>query len=219
MNGQGGVVRLNDGVRDLGRGDDGEGSHHAVGELLTDLGDQQGTHTGTGTTAERVSDLETLEAVTALSLTTDNVENLVDKFGTLSVVTLGPVVTGSRLTENKVVGAEKLAKGAGTDGVHGTGLKIDEDSTRNILVARSLVEVDVHPLELEIGGAIVQSRAIESMLAGDGLPGVSMSVDVSTRVTRERRASRRVVDLPEGCTNLVTALTSPIRCTRKLPDS
>lgn len=37
VNGEGGVVGLNDGVGNLGGGYDGEGSHHTVGEFLTDL--------------------------------------------------------------------------------------------------------------------------------------------------------------------------------------
>lgn len=141
MDGQGGVVRLNDSVRDLGGGHNGEGSHHTVGELLTDLGDQKSTHTGTGTTTERVGDLEALKAVAALSLAADNVENLVDELGTLSVVTLGPVVTGTGLTEDEVVGAEKLAEGAGADGIHRAGLEVDEDGTRNVLVVGRLLRV------------------------------------------------------------------------------
>ena len=138
VNREGGVVRLDNGVGDLGRGHNGESGHHAVGELLADLGDEQSTHTGTGTTTERVGDLETLEAVAALSLATNDVENVVDELSTLSVVTLGPVVASTGLTENEVVGAEKLAKGTSTDSVHGTGLKIDEDGARNVLVAGSL---------------------------------------------------------------------------------
>jgi hypothetical protein len=128
-----------------------------------------------------VGDLETLKAVTALSLTTDNIKNLVDKLSTLSVMSLSPVVTGTGLTENEVVGAEKLSEWAGTDSVHGTGLQIDEDGTGNVLVAGSLVEVDVHALELEIGSSIVDSGSIKAVLARDGLP--------------------------EGSTDLVTALS------------
>jgi hypothetical protein len=138
VDGKGGVVRLNDGVRDLGRGQDGERGHHAVGELLADLADQKRSHTGTGTTTEGVGDLETLEAVAALSLTTDNVEDLVDELGTLSVVTLCPVVASTGLTEDEVVGTEELTERTGADGVHGTGLQIDEYGTRDVLVARSL---------------------------------------------------------------------------------
>lgn len=138
VDGEGGVVGLDNGIGDLGRGDDGEGGHHAVGELLTDLGDQQSTHTSTSTTTQRVGDLETLEAVAALGLATDDIQDLVDQLSTLRVVTLGPVVASTGLAENEVVGAEQLTKRTGTDGVHGTGLEIDEDGARNILVAGGL---------------------------------------------------------------------------------
>lgn len=147
VNGESSVVRLNDGVRDLGGGNNREGSHHAVGELLTDLGDKERTHTGTGTTTEGVSDLEALEAVAALGLTADNIQDLVDELGTLSVVTLGPVVASTRLAENEVVGAEKLTERTSTDSIHGTGLKIDEDGARNVLVAGSLERRSVGPYE------------------------------------------------------------------------
>jgi hypothetical protein len=159
VNGQGGVVRLNNGVGNLGRRNNGEGGHHTVGELLTDLGDQKGTHTGTSTTTERVGDLETLEAVASLSLTADNVQNLVNELGTLSVVTLRPVVTGTGLSENEVVGTEQLTERTSTDRIHGTGLQVDEDGTRNVLVASSLVEVDVHALELEVARSVVAAAA------------------------------------------------------------
>lgn len=78
VDGEGSVVRLDNGIGDLGGWDNGEGCHHTVWEFLTDLRDQQSTHTSTGTTTEGVGDLETLKAVTALSLTTDDIDNLVD---------------------------------------------------------------------------------------------------------------------------------------------
>jgi hypothetical protein len=140
MNRQSGVVGLDDGIRDLGGGHDGEGSHHAVGELLTDLGDEKSTHTGTGTTTERVSDLEALEAIAALSLTTDDIENLINKLSTLSVMTLGPVVASTGLAEDKVIGTEELSERSSANGIHGTGLEIDKDGTRNILVSGSLAK-------------------------------------------------------------------------------
>jgi hypothetical protein len=138
VNRESGVVGLNNSVGDLGGGNDGEGGHHTVGELLTDLGDQKCTHTGTGTTTQGVSDLETLEAVASLGLTADDIDDLVNELGTLSVVTLSPVVTGTGLTEDEVVGAEELAEGTGADSVHGTGLQIDQNGTGNVLVAASL---------------------------------------------------------------------------------
>ncbi len=77
MDGERGVVRLDDGVRDLkirssafafhkkeehlhlGGRDDAEGAHHAVGVLFTDLGDQERAHTRTSPSSEGVGDLET----------------------------------------------------------------------------------------------------------------------------------------------------------------
>jgi hypothetical protein len=87
-----------------------------------------------------VGDLETLEAVASLGLTADNIDDLVDELGTLGVVTLSPVVTSTRLTEDEVVGAEELAERTGTDSVHGTGLQIDQNGTGNILVTGSLLK-------------------------------------------------------------------------------
>jgi hypothetical protein len=138
MNGEGSVVGLDNCIRDLWRWDNGEGGHHTIWELLADLGNQERTHTGTSSTTEGVGDLETLKAVTSLSFTTNDIEDLVDKLSTLSVMTLSPVVTSTRLTEDEVVWAEKLTEWTSTDSIHGTWLQIDEDGTRNILVVGSL---------------------------------------------------------------------------------
>ena len=95
VNRKGAVIRLHDGIRHLGGRDDGESGHDTIGVLLTDLGDQKCTHTGTGTTTHGVGELETLKAVTGLSLLTDNVKDGVDQLSTLGVVSLSPIVTGT----------------------------------------------------------------------------------------------------------------------------
>lgn len=138
VDGEGGVVGLDDGVGHLGGWHDGEGGHHSVREFLADLGNQQSSHTGSGTTTQRVGDLEALEAVAAFGLTADHVEDVVDELGALGVVALGPVVAGTGLAEDEVVGTEELAERTGTDGIHGTGLEIDEDGARDILVVGRL---------------------------------------------------------------------------------
>ena len=139
---------LNDGIRHLRTGDDRVGTHHSVGVFFANFGDQESTHTGTSTTTQGVGDLETLQAVTALGLTADDIENLVNKLGTLGVVTLSPVVTSTGLTEDEVVGAEKLAEGAGADSVHGTGLQIDQNGTGNVLITASLDDQRKRPDQL-----------------------------------------------------------------------
>ena len=102
-----------------------------------------------------MSDLEALEAIAALSLTSHHIEHLIDELSTFGVVTLGPVVachvivnfassiecnvlTSTALTEDEVVGTEELTEGTGADGIHGTGLEIDKDRARDILVASGL---------------------------------------------------------------------------------
>ena len=112
MHGKSGVIWLDDGIRHLGRWHDGEGGHDPVWVLLSDLGDEEGSHTGTGTTTEGMGDLETLKAVTSFSLLPDDIKNGVNELGTLGVVTLGPVVTGTGLAEHEVVlGRVKFLRG------------------------------------------------------------------------------------------------------------
>ena len=47
----------------LGGGDDGESVHDAVGVFLTDLGDQESSHSGSGSTSKRVGQLESLRQI------------------------------------------------------------------------------------------------------------------------------------------------------------
>ena len=86
-----------------------------------------------------MGDLKTLEVVAALSLASDNIKNLVDQLGTLSVVTLCLIVTRTILAENKVVGAEERSERSSADRVHGTGLQVHENGTWNKLIVGSLL--------------------------------------------------------------------------------
>jgi proteasome assembly chaperone (PAC2) family protein len=117
-----------------------------------------------------VGDLEALEAVAALSLLTDDVEDGVDELSTLGVVALGPVVTGTSLTEDEVVGSEELTEWASTDGVHGAWLQVHEDGTGNVTATGGFVVVDVDSLELEVGVTVVGASWVNAVLVGDNLP-------------------------------------------------
>ena len=155
VDGERGVVRLDDGVGHLGGREDREGHHDAVGVLLADLGDQEGAHTRAGAATERVGDLEALEAVAALGLLADDVEDGVDELGALGVVALGPVVAGAGLAEDEVVGAEELAEGAGADGVHGARLEVHQDGAGHVAAAGLLVVVHVDAV---LGGYLRRAR-------------------------------------------------------------
>jgi hypothetical protein len=97
-----------------------------------------------------VGDLETLEAIATFGFFTDNIEDGVNELSTFGIVTLGPVVTSSGLTEDEVVWAEELTEWASADGVHGTWLKIHKDGSWDITATGSFVEIDVNALQLEI---------------------------------------------------------------------
>jgi len=97
-------------------------------------------------------------------------------------MTLGPVVTGTSLSEDEVVRSEELTEWAGSDGVHGTWLEIHKDCSWDVSSSSGLVKVDVDSLELEIGVTVIGTGWVNSVFVGD--------------------------DLPEFGTDLVTALTS-----------
>ena len=117
-----------------------------------------------------MSDLESLKAVTGLGFLSDNVKNGVDELSSLCVVTLGPVITGTGLSENKVIGTEELSERSGSHGIHRTGLKIHKDSSGNVTSSSGLVVVHVDSLQLKVGVSVVGSRGIDSVLVGDDFP-------------------------------------------------
>ena len=182
MDGKGGIVWLNDGIRDLWGRHDGESGHDSIWVLFSDLGDEEGSHTGSGTTTEGVGDLETLEAIATFGFLSDNIKDGVDELGTLGVMSLGPVVTGTGLSEDEVVWSEELTEWSSSDGVHGSWLKIHEDGSWDVSSTGGFVVVDVDSLELEIGITVVGTGRVNTVLVGD--------------------------DLPEFGTDLVTALSS-----------
>jgi len=94
---------------------------------------------------------------------------------------LGPVVTSTGLSEDEVVGSEELTEGSGSDGVHGAGLEIHKDSAGNVSSTGGFVEVDVDPLELEIGVSVVGTGGVDTVFVGDDLP--ELGTDLVTALT------------------------------------
>jgi len=170
VNRERGIVGLDNSIGHLGGGDDTVRADDTIRVLLLDLGDKKSSHTGTGTSSHGVGDLETLEDVASFGLLSDSLHDTVNKFGSLGVVTLGPVVTGSALSENEVVGAEKSSIGSSTNGVHGTRFQISEDSSRDISSFLSFVEVDTNTLQLERVITDVSTGRIDAVLGGHNLP-------------------------------------------------
>jgi hypothetical protein len=125
--------------------------------------------------------LETLEAIAAFGFFSDDVEDGVDELGTFGVMALGPVVTGTGLSEDEVVGSEKLTEWAGSDGVHGTWLEVHEDGSGDESATGGLVIVNVDSFELEIGVTVVSTGWVDSVFVGDDLP--ELGTDLVTALT------------------------------------
>lgn len=90
-------------------------------------------------------------------------------------MTLGPVVTGTALTKDKVVGTEEAAKGSTTDRVHSSRLQVNQDGARDVFASSGLIVVDVDTLKLNVRGALVRAVGLDTVLLRDNLPGVSES--------------------------------------------
>ena len=170
MDGEGSVVWLNNGIGDLWGWHDGESDHHSVWVFLSDLGDEESSHTGSSSSSKGVSNLETLKAIATFSFFSNDIEDGVDKFGTLGVMTLGPVVTGTRLSEDKVVWTEDLSEWARPYRVHGTWFKVNEDGPRDVLAAGGFVVVHVDSLQLQVGVTVVGTGRVNAVFVGDDLP-------------------------------------------------
>ena len=128
-----------------------------------------------------MGDLETLEAIATFGFLSDDIEDGVDELSTFSVMTLGPVVTGTGLSEDEVVWSEELTEWASSDGVHGSWFEIHEDGSWDVSTSGSFVVVDVDSLELEIGVTVVGTGWVNSVFVGDDFP--EFGTDLVTALT------------------------------------
>ena len=111
-----------------------------------------------------MGDLESLKAVATFSFLSDDIEDRVNKFSSLGVVTLGPVVASSGLSEDEVVWSEELTEWSGSNRVHGAWFKIHEDCSWDVTASSGFVVVDVDSLKLEVGVTVIGSSWVNSVL-------------------------------------------------------
>merc|ERR1719209_662518 len=174
VHGEGGVVGLHHSVRHLGAWDDAVGIHDAIRELLPNLGNQKGAHARASSSPQGVRQLETLQAVAALCLLPDNIQDTVDQLCALGVVPLRPVVACSTLAKDKVIWTEYLAISTTPHRVHRAGFKIHQDSPRHVFPPRGFIVVDIDPLQLEIGSfTLERASGVDAMFITDDLPELS----------------------------------------------
>ena len=64
-----------------------------------------------------------------------NTSKIAKRVGVKANLTFSPIVSGSRLTEDEIVGAENLAERTRSDRVHRSRLQINQASARHIFSA------------------------------------------------------------------------------------
>merc|ERR1712061_146188 len=184
VSGEHGVVGLNDGGGDLGRGVHGEAELGLLAVVDGESLEEERAETRAGTTTDGVEDEEALETSALISELSDTVEAEVNNFLTDGVVTTGEVVGGILLTRDELLGVEELSVGAGTNLIDDGGLEIEEDSAGDVLASTSLGE-----------------EGVESIITTtDGLIGGHLTVRLDTVLEAE--------ELPAGVTDLDTGLTA-----------
>jgi len=85
-------------------------------------------------------------------------------------MSFSPVVSGSRLSKNKVVRPEDLTVWPRPNWVHCTGFKIDKDGPGDILSSWGFVVVDVDALQLEVGVSVISTSGVDAVLVRDDFP-------------------------------------------------
>lgn len=85
-------------------------------------------------------------------------------------MTLGPVVTGTRVSVDEVVGPKEFSNPASSHTIHGAWFQVDENSSGYILPPMSLVEVHIEALGLKDVVALVNTVGVDPMLLADHLP-------------------------------------------------
>ena len=110
-----GVVRLDDGGRDLGRRVDGELELGLLAVVDGEPLHEERGEAGAGAAAERVEDEETLEARALVGQFADSVENQIDDFLADRVVAASVVVGRVLFARDQLLRVEELTVRAGSD--------------------------------------------------------------------------------------------------------
>ena len=183
MGGQDGVVGLNDGSGNLG------GRVHSEGKLgLLSVVDgkslkEKRSKTRTSSSSNGVEDQETLKTGTVVSKLSGSVKDKVNDLLSDGVVTTGVVVGSILLSGDQLLRVVQLSVGSSADLVDDRGLKVDVDSSGDVLTGTSLRE-----------------EGVESVIStSDGL--------VRGHLTVRLDSVLEAVEFPAGITNLDTSLT------------
>ena len=172
MCGEYSVVRLNNSSGDLRRRSDGETHLCLAAEVNSKTLKKKRSKTGSGSSSGGVEDKESLESGTVITHLADLVNDGVDNVLSNGVVTTSVVIGSILLSTDDGLGVVEGAVVSGTDGVAHSGLKINHNSTGNVLSALGLAEEGVVRAVLLSNGFVIGHGSIRgnSMLEAVKLP-------------------------------------------------
>ena len=140
VGGEDGVVGLDDGGGDLGRGVDGVAELGLLAVVDGEALEEEGAEAGAGATTDGVEDEEALEAGAVVGELADAVEAEVDDFLADGVVATGVVVGGVFLAGDELLGVEELAVGAGADLIDDGGFEVEHNAAGDVLAGAGFGE-------------------------------------------------------------------------------
>jgi hypothetical protein len=184
VGGEDGVVRLDHGGGDLGRGVDGEAKLGLLAVVNGESLEEEGAEAGAGSSTDRVEHHEALKASAVVGKLSDSVEGEVDDFLSDGVVSSGEVVGGVFFSGDELFGVEELSVSAGPDLVDDGGFEIEEDGAGDMLAGSGFAEEGVEGI----------------IAASDGFVGGHLAVGLDAVLETEQ--------FPAGVTDLDTSLTN-----------
>ena len=96
-----------------------------------------------------MSDLEPLQNVAGLGFLANDLHDGINQLRSFRVVALGPIVSRSALSEHEIIGTKQSTVRTSANGVHGSGFKIGENSTRDVTSFHALVKINVNAFQLQ----------------------------------------------------------------------
>ena len=181
MDWESGIVRFNNCVRNLWWRYNWESLHDSVWIFFSNFWNKEGTHSWSCSTSQWMGELETLEAIASFGLFSSNIENWINQFSSFSVVTLGPVISGSTLSKYKVVWSEELTERSSSDWVHCSWLKIHKNGSWDVSSSGGFIEVNIDSFKLKIWVSVVRTSRVNSVFVRDDLP--ELGTDLITALT------------------------------------
>lgn len=179
MSGEDGVVRLDDGGGDLGRGIDGEAELGFLAVVDGETFQEERAKTGTSTTTNGIEHEEALETGTVVGELADTVEAGIDNLLADGIVTTSKVVGSVFLSTDELLGVEELSVGAGADFVNHGRFEIDKDAAGDVFSSASLGEEGVESVVAATDGFVSRHGSIrlDAMLETVELPACITDLD------------------------------------------